>query len=115
MAMINVKDEGKYLLMELEGDFVGGEETDKLREELKALAQSENNKLVIDLTHVVYFASPTLGVLLSANAQFSKNKGKIALYNPSEYIENIFEITKLTIIFPICYSMDEALKAIKAQ
>ncbi len=110
MSLMQVEEKSDYIILHLSGDFVGGEETDSLRAMLKKLAQNPKNKLIIDLEKVVYLASPTLGVLLSANAQFAKSGGKILLCNASDYLENIFSITKLTIIFPLYKSIEEAEK-----
>ncbi len=112
MASMKIEEKGAYNILHLEGDFVGGEETDKLREKLKELSTHNTKVLIVDLKDVVYLASPTLGVFLSANAQFAKGKGKIILCNASEYIENIFSITKLTIIFPIYATLEEAINKV---
>jgi anti-anti-sigma factor len=109
MALITTKEKETFIIIHLEGDFVGGEETDKLREQLKEMSVKEKNILIIDLADTVYLATPTLGVLLSANAQFNKHGGKIILCNASEYLENIFSITKLTMIFPLYKTLEEAV------
>ncbi len=109
MALIRTEERDNYLILHLEGDYIGGEETDKLREQLKELSVKDKNTVIIDLTDTVFLATPTLGVLLSANAQFTKHKGKIILCNASEYLENIFTITKLTMIFPIYKTLQEAI------
>ena len=110
MAQTTIETKTDYIILHLDGDFVGGEETDNLRTVLKHLSEGEHTKLMIDFTNTVYLASPTLGVLLSANAQFAKKKGKIVFFNVSEYLDNIFTITKLTLIFPICQTFEEAKK-----
>ena len=113
MTRTTVEDMNDYAIVRMDGDFVGGEETDKLRDVLKDLAESKHTKAIIDLKDTVYLASPTLGVLLSANAQFTKKKGKIVIANVSDYLENIFSITKLTLIFPIFATLEEAKKELK--
>lgn len=112
MAMIKAEERDSFVILHLEGDFVGGEETDKLREQLKEMSVKDKNTVIIDLADTVFLATPTLGVLLSANAQFTKHKGKIILCNASEYLENIFAITKLTMIFPIYKSLEESINNI---
>lgn len=113
MTQSLIEDQKGYKVLKLDGDYVGGDETEQLRKILKSLAESDCTKLVVDFINTVYLASPTLGVLLSANAQFAKKKGKIVFCNVSEYIENIFAITKLSLIFPICNTLDEAKKELK--
>ncbi|MBL7999849.1 MAG: STAS domain-containing protein [Candidatus Kapabacteria bacterium] len=96
-------------VIELHGQFIGGEETDQLRETLGSIAQQETNKLIINLGGVSYLNSTALGVLISSHANFAKRNGRIALCNISKSIENIFVITKLTLVFEIHSTLDEAI------
>lgn len=97
-------------VLTLNGQFIGGEETDKLRDTLTSIAQQEHNRLIIDLTHASYLNSTALGVLISSHANFTKRGGRIALCNISKSIENIFVITKLTLVFEIHPTVEEAIK-----
>ena len=42
-----------------------------------------------------------------------KKNGKIVLYNASDYLENLFKVTKLNLVFSICKDEESAIKAIK--
>lgn len=94
----------------MKGQFIGGDETDQLKETLKAFAEKQQNSLIIDLESVTYLNSTALGVLISAHANFIKRNGKIILCNVSKSLENIFVITKLTLVFTIANTLDEAIK-----
>jgi len=100
-----------YAHLILKGDFVGVEEVEKLRELFKDLVKNHKN-LVIDLDGVDYLNSTSLGALLSANSTFEKAGGKALVCNASPYIKNIFEITKLTLIFHLYDNLEDAVKAI---
>ena len=108
MAIIRVEEKDNYFMMHLEGDFVGGDEINDLRENLRKYATLEKNRLIVDLRKVSYANSTALGVFLSANAFFERNKGKIVLCNLSDYLVNIFTITKLTFIFTLYKTAEEA-------
>ncbi len=95
----------------LRGQFIGGEETDNLRTALNQIAEQQANNLVVNLADVSYLNSTALGVLISAHATFIKRNGRIALCAIGKSIENIFVITKLTMVFEIFQTQDEALKA----
>jgi len=74
---------------------------------------SEDKKnLIIDMEKVSYLNSTALGVLMSAHAHFAKNEGIIALCNLGKSIENLFVITKLTLVFQIYNTREEAIKSI---
>ncbi len=93
------------------GNFVGGDETDELRDTIKKLSDEGNKNLVIDLGEVLYLNSTALGVLISAHANYSKREGKIKLCQLNKNLENLFVITKLALIFDSYPSQDEAIKS----
>jgi anti-sigma B factor antagonist len=100
---------GKLIVLELKGNYVGGDETDELRTEIKRLSDEGNLKLVIDLGEVAYLNSSALGVLISAHANYAKRGGKIKLCQLNKNIENLFVITKLSLIFDSYTSQVEAI------
>ena len=96
-------------VVSMKGQFVGGKETDELRNALKSLLDEGEKKAIVDLKDATYLNSTALGVLISSHASFSKAEGKIVLSNISESIENIFVITKLTLVFDITSSVEDAV------
>ena len=101
--------DGKILVFELKGNFVGGDETDELQAEIKKVADSGNMKLVLDLGEVAYLNSSALGVLIAAHANYAKRGGKIKLCQLNKNLENLFVITKLSLIFDSYSSQMEAI------
>lgn len=110
MPSFNIEERENYQIMNLVGDFVAVEVIDLFREKLKELAKSEKNKVILNFKEVSYFNSTALGVLLSANALFDRNNGKLLICNVNDYMKNIFSITKLTFIFTLYSSIEEAAK-----
>jgi anti-sigma B factor antagonist len=96
-------------IVSMRGQFVGGKETDELRSTLKTILEQGKKHAVVSLKDASYLNSTALGVLISAHASFAKEEGKIALCNISDSIENIFVITKLTLVFDISPSTEEAV------
>jgi anti-sigma B factor antagonist len=105
---ISVELQGTVTVLRLYGQFIGGDETDTLREEFKRLALVEKPLVAVDLHGVTYLNSTALGVLISAHANFTKRNGRVALCNVSKNIENIFVITKLTLIFEMYPTVEDA-------
>lgn len=101
--------DGKIIVLQLKGNFVGGDETDELQDKIKKLSESGNLKLVIDLGEVAYLNSSALGVLISAHANYTKRGGKVKLCQLNKNIENLFVITKLSLIFDTYPSEMEAV------
>jgi anti-sigma B factor antagonist len=64
---------------------------------------------VIDLGGVLYLNSTALGVLISAHANYAKRSGKIVLCQLNKNLENLFVITKLSLIFDSYPNKEEAI------
>lgn len=105
---------GKIGVIEVKGSLVGGEETDELRNAVADYVEQGTKKLVIDLSKVTYLNSTAIGVLVSAHTTFSKNKGRVKLCGINKNINNIFVITKLTLVFDVMESREDAIKAFEA-
>ena len=101
--------EGNIVVLELKGNYVGGQETDDLRDSIKKLSDEGNLKLVIDLGEVSYLNSSALGVLIAAHANYAKRNGKIKLCQLNKNLENLFVITKLSLIFDSYPNQVEAI------
>jgi len=112
MSQISLESHIGSAILHLSGQFVGGDETDELRANIKKLSEEGNKKLIIDLSKTTYLNSTALGVLISGHTSFIKNNGRVILCNISKSIENIFVITKLTLVFEITETLDEAIKKI---
>jgi len=101
--------DGKIIVLELKGNYVGGDETDQLRDTIKKLSEEGNLKLVMDLGEVSYLNSSALGVLIAAHANYTKRGGSIKLCQLNKNIENLFVITKLSLIFDSYPNQMEAI------
>lgn len=114
MATSKVKatTEGEVRLLALQGEFVGGDETDELRGALESEAKQGTMRLLIDLKDATYLNSTALGVLIAGHTNFSKRGARIGLANLSTNIRNIFVITKLTLVFNIYETRQEGLEAL---
>ena len=102
---------GKIGVIDVKGSLVGGEETDALRSAVADFVEQGTKNLIIDLSKVTYLNSTAIGVLVSAHATFSRNKGHVKLCGINKNINNIFVITKLTLVFDVVETRDEAVKA----
>ena len=108
---VNELSDKNVVVVAPKGNFVGGEETDELRDTIKKISETGNTKLVIDLGEVLYLNSTALGVLISAHANYSKREGKIKLCQLNKNLENLFVITKLALIFDSYHTQEEAISS----
>lgn len=104
---------GKIGVIEAKGSLVGGEETDELRNAVADFVEQGTKNLIIDLSKVTYLNSTAIGVLVSAHTTFSKNKGHVKVCGINKNINNIFVITKLTLVFDVAETREEAIEAME--
>ena len=98
-------------LIEVSGSLVGGDETVEVRQAIAGFVDRKYQKLLIDLSNVTYLNSTAIGVLVSAQTTYSRNGWQIKLTGLNKNIENIFVITKLTLVFDVRDTREEALKS----
>jgi len=106
---------GKIGVLEVKGSLVGGEETDELRNAVADFIEQGTKNLIIDLSKVTYLNSTAIGVLVSAHTTFSRNKGHVKLCGINKNINNIFVITKLTLVFDVAETKEDAAKSFGAE
>ncbi len=107
-------ENGTIGIIEVKGSLVGGEETDELRRYVADFLQQGVKKLIIDLSKVTYLNSTAIGVLVSAHTSYSRNKGQVKLCGINKNINNIFVITKLTLVLDVVDTREEAIKTFSA-
>jgi anti-anti-sigma factor len=112
-ATINIEVLKDYVIMQLEGDFNSSDENDYLLNSFRDLAKKGYKAILVNLTKVIYLNSGSIGVLLSGNAMLKKKDSKIVLFGASDYLDNIFNVTRLNLAIDICRTMEEAVESVK--
>jgi anti-sigma B factor antagonist len=110
---VKVITEDGIKIVKMNGEFIGGNETDELRDALARESEAGTPKLLVDLASATYLNSTALGVLIAAHTNFSKRDGRIGLCNVSKNIQNIFVITKLALVFTIYNTLEDGLQGMK--
>jgi anti-sigma B factor antagonist len=98
--MLNIKDEknGGDLIVELEGR-LDTTTSPQLEEKINAVIDGVS-KLTFDLKNLEYISSAGLRVLLSAQKVMNK-QGRMVVNNPTEEVQEIFDVTGFSDIFTI--------------
>lgn len=108
-SSIQHEQAGGVEVVSLRGQFIGGKETDELRQLLTELIEAGHTMIILDMANVSYVNSTALGVLIAAHTKVAKQGGKIVLSGLSKSLENIFVITKLSMVFDIYRDRETAL------
>lgn len=96
----------------LKGSLIG--ESDGMAINDSFAEQIENGilKFIIDLSELKHVNSSGLGVFITLLTKARKKGGELVLTSPSDYIQNLFLITKLNTIFTVHDSVEEAIEKI---
>jgi len=100
---------GAVAVLTPKGYLTGGDETDELERAIKALSDAGNKYLVINLGETQHLNSTALGVLISAHSNYVKRGGQMKLCSVDKRIENIFVITKLSLVFDVYPNEEQAI------
>ena len=99
-------------LIEVKGTLLTEEEIVALRAAVSGFVDRRWRKLIIDLSSLTYVNSTAIGVLVSAHTTYSKKEWQLKFCNVNKHISAIFAITKLTHVFSIYETREEAIKSI---
>ena len=100
---------GSIVVLSPKGYLTGGEETEELEQAIRALSEGGNKHLVINLGETQHLNSTALGVLISAHSSYVRRGGQMKLSSVDKRIENIFVITKLSMVFDVYPTEEQAI------
>lgn len=108
---ITEKQVGGITVLTLVGRVVLGDESNQLRQKIKALVAAGNKRLVLDLGEVTYIDSAGLGTLVSGFTSTQSQGASMKLANLTKKFHEQLNITKLVTVFDVYDSADAAVKS----
>jgi len=99
------------LLIEIEGEIMGGTEADDFKDILFKAIEDDIVDIVVDMENATWMNSSGLGMLISGLTTLRSSGGDLRLANVSERVRRPLEITKLDSVFSIYNSVEDALKS----
>jgi len=105
--------DGGIGVIEVKGSLMGGDETVEMRQAVAGFVDRGYEKLLIDLSGVTYLNSTAIGVLVAAQTTYARRNWQIKLCGLNKNIQNIFVITKLTLVFEVYDTQKEAVASFK--
>lgn len=109
MQHVKVKNLDNVVVLTPKGYLVGGEETDELEKYIRDLATEGNKWLVINLGETQHINSTALGVLITGHTNYARRGGQMKLAQVDKRIQNIFVITKLSLVFDVYETEEKAI------
>jgi anti-anti-sigma factor len=95
-------------LRELEHKRIAGE----AEEVLALIGNDDARSVVLDFRNIEYYGSTALGFFVTLWKRVRERGGRMALCNVSEGERMILEATRLDTVWPICATIDEAMKSV---
>jgi anti-sigma B factor antagonist len=101
------------IIIELTGNVMGGPDATILNDQLHKLIDENKKKVVVDLDEVKFINSSGLGMLIGGLTTLRNSGGELKLARASKKIEDLLKMTKLTTVFDIHKTVNEAVTAFK--
>jgi len=108
---IETRQVGDVTVVEIKGKMTIGAGDVQFREEVKALVDRGQKKLVLDLQGLKYMDSSGVGELVSTYTTVTNRGGQLHLCNLSGKILDLLQITQLLQVFDTYATADEAIKS----
>ena len=106
---MKAREVGPIKILTPKGYLTGGDETDELQKTIESLSEGGNKSLVINLGETQHLNSTALGVLIRAHSNYVRRGGQMKLCSVDKRIENICVITKLSLVFDVYPSEEQAI------
>ena len=84
-------------------------DTDILRDELERVAAGKPQALLLDMTELEFICSQGLGVLITIQGKLRRHGGSLKLVGVRPCIRRVLEVTRLTQMFDLYDSREQAL------
>lgn len=98
----------KYLYIKLSGR-IDASNSGEFEKQLIDNYNEGSINLVFDLSELDYISSAGLRVFMLAYNNCTNNEKKLCLISPNEIVAEVFEISGLNEMMPVCNSVEEAL------
>lgn len=109
MSQLKSRQVGTISILTPRGYLTGGSETDELEAAIKQLGADGNKHLVINLAETQHLNSTALGILIQAHTSYLRRGGQMKLCAVDKKIQNIFVITKLSLVFDVYEGEEQAI------
>jgi anti-anti-sigma factor len=81
-------------------------------EKLMDLINTNENKIVVDFSHLDFISSSGLRVLLMAGKKLKTSNGKLGLCSLQDHIKEVFDVAGFTMLFSMFPDQEAALENI---
>lgn len=98
---ISERTEGKTHVLDLDGEIIIGDATEKIRSKVRDCLEKGQTNLSLNMKEVEYLDSSGIGELISSLVAVQRLDGRFVLLNPNDKARQLLEISGLTDIFDV--------------
>ncbi len=109
----NISELYNAVVVNFQGKLMGGPEAENFHNFLKETTESGKKNIIVDLGKVKYVNSSGIGSLVSGFTSVKNAGGELVLSGLSPKIKGVLSITKLTSIFRIFNTVEDAARSFK--
>lgn len=102
------------VIFQLKGELIGQEQSSGFMDEVNLMVANGENKFVLDLAQLAYINSSGLNLFINILAKSRKTGGDVAVVNVTPKVKQLLVITKLSSIFNLSESIEDAIAKIKS-
>lgn len=114
---MNIQEDKRnnILIIQPEGELMGGDETRQLQERFYRAIQEGDISIVVDMAAIKWMNSAGLGMLMAGLTTLRGSGGDLKLARTSERVKRPIEITRLNQVIHMFDSVDEAIQSFKEE
>jgi len=110
---ITTREEENVLVLILEGNLLGENDGKLILEIINNSIEKNVPNFIFAVEKLKYLNSTGLSILISTLTKARKNNGEICLVDVQDQLSSLLKITKLDNVFPICTTIEDAVKKFK--
>jgi anti-sigma B factor antagonist len=108
---LNTRQRGDVVVLDVSGRITLGEGSSVVRDEMRALTDNGNKKVLLNLGDVTYIDSCGIGELVAGYTTMANAGGDLKLLNLTKRVKDLLQITKLATVFEVHEDEDEAVRS----
>ena len=97
----NVRQVGEVAILDITGNIVFGEESAALHDVVAGLLKKGQKQILLNLRGVNYIDSMGMGSLVGASTSVRKQGGELKLFNLSNKVADVMQMTRLYTYFDV--------------
>ncbi len=107
------RDVDGIIVVTMDGRIVLGEESNSLRERIKALLADDRKKIVMNMANVTYIDSAGLGTLVATFHSARQQGATMKLAHLGQKFREVLQVTKLLTVFEVHDTEAAAVQSFK--